>query len=65
MNKLVRTRREVFGVGYSSANEAHEKARQLSEDPPKGWIKGSFKAQSQRTVHTAKRSCTITGDRQL
>ena len=62
---VTRRRTEVFGLGYNTATEANDRVKQLNENPPAGWVPGSFHVKTQRQVHTRKTTYTIIGVRDL
>ena len=59
----MKPRIEVFAVSIPNGNEAHERARQLNQNPPKGWVAGKFVAKSGRAVHTRKQTWSVVGER--
>ena len=56
-------RTETFAVGFESSEAARTRADALNLDPPKDWIKGSFRVNSQRETFTRKRVWIVIGER--
>jgi hypothetical protein len=60
----MRKRTEVHTLNLT-ANQALALCVKLNANPPKGWIKGSFKQRSQRETFTQRRTYQVIGDREL
>ena len=61
----LRTRTEIYAVSFKNAEAAQRRADELNDDPPRGWAKGKFRPQSQRSVLTNRRTWTVIGEREL